>query len=154
MHGIVPRRTAPRELFLKTGGRFDSKDEGGGVLGAGATSAVAGRARALWSALARQKTTLEDSAKLAPGRGQWTRAIQSAPHGAGCERVRVRILLVDKEELEDNEILQANDGYICSTVKAESTERYIANVSIWSAGKTPPSCRLGIMKGTPGRPPH
>jgi len=52
-------------------GRTDSKDEGGGAWGAGASAAVAGRARALWSALARHKMTLEDSAKLARGRGQW-----------------------------------------------------------------------------------
>jgi hypothetical protein len=38
-----------------------------------------------------------------------------------------------QEELEDNDILRANDGYVCLTVKVESTERGIANVSIWSA---------------------
>ena len=52
-------------------GRSDPTDEAGGAWGAGASAAVAGRARALWNALARHNMTLEDSAKLARGRGQW-----------------------------------------------------------------------------------
>jgi t-SNARE complex subunit (syntaxin) len=40
--------------------RSVSNDDGGGAWGAGASAAVAGRARALLSALARHKMTLED----------------------------------------------------------------------------------------------
>ena len=202
-------------------GRSDSKDEGGGAWGAGASAAVVGRARALWSALARHKMTFEDSAKLARGRGQWMmtalgdigeelaptlaaldllwvgdvatkdglrirsyRELQWAgvtPTGkdtkkwyevihALCEDGDETAMLLEKirtppmaldvnefglcwwtqQELEENQKLRANDGSICPIVRVESTERGIANVSVWSAGgdtTMEPSCRLGNMEG-------
>jgi len=55
-----------------------------------------------------------------------------------------------QQELEEIKILRANDGSICPTVRVGSTERGVANVSIWSVGgdtTMQPSCRLGNMEG-------